>query len=116
MRCKPEQFQFEMLRISNHTACRFAEKTRFSAHFGPGGAVLPPCVPLFSKAKRSEREYLLFLLNLLGFHLHYVFFSLSGMNSVFSALRGQRALWKERMFRASALEAIYSNEAPHGKR
>ncbi|WP_300809821.1 hypothetical protein, partial [uncultured Desulfovibrio sp.] len=24
-----EQFQFEMLRISNHTACRFAEKTRF---------------------------------------------------------------------------------------
>lgn len=38
------------------------------------------------------------------------------MNSVFSALRGQRALWKERMFRASALEAIYSNEAPHGKR
>ncbi|WP_300809913.1 hypothetical protein, partial [uncultured Desulfovibrio sp.] len=24
-----EHFQFEMLRISNHTACRFAEKTRF---------------------------------------------------------------------------------------
>ena len=24
-----DQFQFEMLRISNHTACRFAEKTRF---------------------------------------------------------------------------------------
>ena len=24
-----EQFQFEMLRISNHTACRFAEKARF---------------------------------------------------------------------------------------
>ncbi|MCI7568826.1 MAG: hypothetical protein MSH25_05555, partial [Desulfovibrio sp.] len=23
-----EQFQFEMLRIPNHTACRFAEKTR----------------------------------------------------------------------------------------
>ena len=26
---KPEYFQFEMLCISNHTACRFAEKTRF---------------------------------------------------------------------------------------
>ncbi len=24
-----EQFQFEMLRVSNHTACRFAEKARF---------------------------------------------------------------------------------------
>ena len=24
-----EQFQFETLRISNHTACRFAEKARF---------------------------------------------------------------------------------------
>ena len=24
-----EQFQFETLRVSNHTACRFAEKTRF---------------------------------------------------------------------------------------
>ncbi|HIX41032.1 hypothetical protein [uncultured Desulfovibrio sp.] len=24
-----EYFQFEMLRISNHTACRFAEKARF---------------------------------------------------------------------------------------
>ena len=24
-----EQFQFEMLCISNHTACRFAEKARF---------------------------------------------------------------------------------------
>ena len=26
---KLEHFQFEMLCISNHTACRFAEKTRF---------------------------------------------------------------------------------------
>ncbi|MCI7568870.1 MAG: hypothetical protein MSH25_05780, partial [Desulfovibrio sp.] len=25
----PEQFQFETLRVSNPTACRFAEKTRF---------------------------------------------------------------------------------------
>ena len=24
-----EQFLFETLRVSNHTACRFAEKTRF---------------------------------------------------------------------------------------
>ncbi|MCI7569274.1 MAG: hypothetical protein MSH25_07930 [Desulfovibrio sp.] len=24
-----EQFQFETLRVSNHTACRFAEKARF---------------------------------------------------------------------------------------
>ena len=28
--CSPsEHFQFKTLRISNHTACRFAEKTRF---------------------------------------------------------------------------------------
>ncbi|MCI7569609.1 MAG: hypothetical protein MSH25_09685 [Desulfovibrio sp.] len=27
--CNVEQFQFETLRVSNHTACRFAEKTRF---------------------------------------------------------------------------------------
>ena len=25
----PEHFQFETLRVPNHTACRFAEKTRF---------------------------------------------------------------------------------------
>ena len=24
--------------VSNHTACRFAEKSGFSVHFGPGGA------------------------------------------------------------------------------
>ncbi|HIX40759.1 MAG TPA: hypothetical protein H9857_08175 [Candidatus Desulfovibrio intestinigallinarum] len=29
MRRGLEQFQFEMLRIPNHTACRFAEKARF---------------------------------------------------------------------------------------
>ena len=28
-RHRPEQFQFETLSVSNHTACRFAEKTRF---------------------------------------------------------------------------------------
>lgn len=33
-----EHFQFEMLRISNNTACRFAETTRFSALFWPGNA------------------------------------------------------------------------------
>ena len=31
-----DHFQFEMLCISNHTACRFVEKARFSAQFGPG--------------------------------------------------------------------------------
>ena len=36
-----EHFQFEMLRLSNHTACRFAEKARFFAHFGPCGAGRP---------------------------------------------------------------------------
>ena len=36
-----EHFQFETLCVSNHTACRFAEKRGFSAHFGPGGAVPP---------------------------------------------------------------------------
>ena len=48
-----EQFQFETLCVSNHTACRFAEKRGFSAHFGPGGAVPPPRVSPFSKLKRS---------------------------------------------------------------
>ena len=50
-----EHFQFEMLRISNHTACRFAEKPRFSAHFGPGGAVPPSRVSPISKVKRSDK-------------------------------------------------------------
>ena len=49
-----KHFQFEMLRISNHTACRCAEKRGFSAHFGPGGAVPPPHVSPFSKLKRSR--------------------------------------------------------------
>ena len=35
-----EHFQFEMLRISNHTACRFAEKARFSRSL----RLVPPCV------------------------------------------------------------------------
>ena len=51
-RPRPEQFPFEMLRISNHTACRFAERG-FSAHSGPGGAVPPPRVSSFSKLKFS---------------------------------------------------------------
>ena len=49
-----EQFQFEMLRLANHTVCRFAEKARFSALFRPGGAVPPPRVSSFSKLKRSK--------------------------------------------------------------
>ncbi len=48
-----EHFQLEMFCISNHTACRFAEKAGFSAHFGPGGAVPPPRVSPVSKLKRS---------------------------------------------------------------
>ena len=49
-----KHFQFEMLRISNHTACRFAEKRGFSAHVGPGDAAPPPRVSPFSKLKRSR--------------------------------------------------------------
>ncbi|MCI7569713.1 MAG: hypothetical protein MSH25_10210 [Desulfovibrio sp.] len=48
-----EQFQFETLRVSSHTACRFAEKRGFSAHFGPGGAVLPPRVFTFFKGENT---------------------------------------------------------------
>ena len=46
--------------VSNHTACRFAEKSGFSVHFGPGGAGLL-CLP-FSKVKRFiARLYPLFM-------------------------------------------------------
>ena len=40
------QRQVTCVRPVNHTACRFAEKRGFSAHFGPGGAVppLPTCI------------------------------------------------------------------------
>ncbi len=52
-----EQFQFETLRISNHTACRFAEKTRFF-RLASGRAAL--CRRLafspFSKVKRSRHH------------------------------------------------------------
>ena len=50
-----EDFQFEMLCVSNYTACRFAEKRGFSAHSGQGGAVPPPRVSPFSKLKHSNR-------------------------------------------------------------
>ncbi|MCI7569060.1 MAG: hypothetical protein MSH25_06770, partial [Desulfovibrio sp.] len=53
-----EQFQFETLRISNHTACRFAEKTRFF-RLASGRAAL--CCRLafspFSKLKRSKKIF-----------------------------------------------------------
>lgn len=48
-----EQFQFETLCIPNHTACHFAEKTRFFRLVLPGGAVPPPHIVPFSKIKRS---------------------------------------------------------------
>ena len=51
-RASREHFPFETLCVSNHTAWRFAEKTRSSAWFGPGGAVSPPRVSSFSKVKR----------------------------------------------------------------
>ena len=51
-----EHFQSEMLRVSNHTACRFAEKSVFPAHIWPGGAVPPPRVSVFSKLKRSDNN------------------------------------------------------------
>ena len=47
-------FQFEMLRISNHTACRFAEKTRFFRSLWAGRRCPPPRVSPFSKLKRSK--------------------------------------------------------------
>ena len=46
-----EHFQFETRYVSNHTACRLAEKTRFYAHFGPGGAVPPPSRFTFFKVE-----------------------------------------------------------------
>ena len=51
-----EHFQCETLRVSHHTAWRFAEKTRFFRLVWPGGAVPPPRVSLFSKMKRSSRR------------------------------------------------------------
>ena len=49
-----EHFQFEMLRISNHTACRFTEKTRF---FRPllAGRHRAASRFTFSKLKRSKK-------------------------------------------------------------
>ena len=49
-----EHFQFEMLRISNHTACRFTEKTRF---FRPllAGRHRAASRFTFSKPKRSKK-------------------------------------------------------------
>ena len=55
-----KQFQFETLRASNHTACRFAEKTRFF-RLASGRAAL--CRRLafspFSKVKGSIRTLFL---------------------------------------------------------
>ena len=44
-----------MLRISNHTTCRFTKKRCFSAQFWPGDAMSPPHVSPFSKLKRFRR-------------------------------------------------------------
>ena len=52
----PEHFQFEMLRISNHTACRFAGKASFSAHFWPDGAMPPPRISSFSKKLQAHGQ------------------------------------------------------------
>ena len=58
MLCSPDRllpplapFQFETLCVPNHTAWRFAEKTRFFRSLLAGGAVPPPRILLFSKAK-----------------------------------------------------------------
>ena len=48
-----EHFQFETRSVSNHTACRFAEKTRFFRSLFADGAVPPPRVLPFPKVKRS---------------------------------------------------------------
>lgn len=49
-----EQFQFEMLRISNHTDCRFTENARCSAHVGPGDAV--PLLAFFLFKSDSTKQ------------------------------------------------------------
>lgn len=43
-------FSIEMLCIPSRTACCFATKIRFSAHFGPGDAVPQPRILPFSDA------------------------------------------------------------------
>ena len=50
-----DQFQSETRRVSDHAACRFAEKRGFSARFGPGGAAPPPRVFTFFKAETLLR-------------------------------------------------------------
>ena len=55
-----EHFQFEMLRISNHTACRFAEKARFfPLTLGRAALCRRLRVSPFSKLKRSKKKYLM---------------------------------------------------------
>ena len=58
MLCSPDRllpplapFQFETLCVPNHTAWRFAEKTRFFRSLLAGGAVPPPRILLFFKGK-----------------------------------------------------------------
>ena len=48
-----EHFQFETRCVSNHTACRFAEKTLFFRLVWAGRRCRPPRVLPFSKLKRS---------------------------------------------------------------
>ncbi len=63
----PEHFPFETLGVSNHTVWHFAKKRGFSAHFQPGGAVLPPRILPFSKAKCSKSKrsaYSIFILSI----------------------------------------------------
>ena len=50
-----EHFQFETLRVSNHTACRFAEKTRFFRSLWAGRRV---AASRFAFFKGSALHYL----------------------------------------------------------
>ncbi|MDM8215371.1 hypothetical protein QUW15_04255 [Desulfovibrio piger] len=49
-----EHFQFETLRVSNHTAWRFAEKTRFFRSLWAGRRCAAASRSPFSKVKRSK--------------------------------------------------------------
>ena len=51
-----EQFQFEMLCISNHTACRFAKKRDFSARFGQAALGRRLARFTFSKGKTLQED------------------------------------------------------------
>ena len=55
--CIVEHFLFETLCVSNHTACRFAEKRGFSTHFWSDGAVPPLRALPFSEVELAKTSF-----------------------------------------------------------